>query len=249
MEFGPSPSAVTVPTPDSRSGRPGKQTTWLEIEEYAFAHFLTPLKASSLLNFVMPTLLKNHPKSAEKSHTVSNSSIRFFPIRVHVFVMWLADLKAKPNANHANAHPMRAWSCRICNQHCTPPPFAELVSNPTPPGHIAREPVSLVFDPACRDLCVQEFCKATGLICGTDRAAYPHIRPRCHGKKNPVDSVTAKNVAAQKKATHATTASISIMPRRQSCDNRRQPSRRINKMPADITAAAIQNTTRNECRA
>ena len=114
--------------------------TWLEIEEYAFAHFLTPLKASSLLNFVMPTLLKNHPKSAEKSHTVSNSSIRFFPIRVHVFVMRLADLKAKPNANHANAHPMRAWSCRICNQRCTPPPFAELVSNPTPPGTSPASP-------------------------------------------------------------------------------------------------------------
>ena len=144
--------------------------------------------------------------------------------------------------------PFQPGRVKFATSPAPSPPLAELVSNPTPAGHIAREPVSLVFDPACRDLCVQEFCKATGLICGTDRAAYPHIRPRCHGKKNPVDSVTAKNVAAQKKATHATTASISIMPRRQSCDNRRQPSRRINKMPADITAAAIQNTTRNECR-
>jgi len=29
----------------------------------------------------------------------------------------LADLKAKPDANHANAHPMHDWSCQICNQH------------------------------------------------------------------------------------------------------------------------------------
>jgi hypothetical protein len=30
----------------------------------------------------------------------------------------LADFKAKPVANHANVHPITAWSCRICNQHC-----------------------------------------------------------------------------------------------------------------------------------
>jgi hypothetical protein len=30
--------------------------------------------------------------------------------------MRLAYLKAKPDANHANAHPISAWSCQICNQ-------------------------------------------------------------------------------------------------------------------------------------
>jgi hypothetical protein len=40
-----------------------------------------------------------------------------FPIRVPVFVMRLADLKAKPDANHANTHPINAWSCQIYNQH------------------------------------------------------------------------------------------------------------------------------------
>ena len=32
-------------------------------------------------------------------------------------VIRLADLKAKPDADHANAHPINAWSCQICNQH------------------------------------------------------------------------------------------------------------------------------------
>jgi hypothetical protein len=40
-----------------------------------------------------------------------------FPVRVPVFVMRLAELKAKPNANHTNPHPMQDWSCQICNQH------------------------------------------------------------------------------------------------------------------------------------
>jgi hypothetical protein len=31
--------------------------------------------------------------------------------------MRLANLQAKPDANHANAHPMSDWSCQICNQH------------------------------------------------------------------------------------------------------------------------------------
>jgi hypothetical protein len=39
-----------------------------------------------------------------------------------VFVIWLAELKAKPVANHENAHPMQACSCRICNQHRAPSP-------------------------------------------------------------------------------------------------------------------------------
>jgi hypothetical protein len=37
------------------------------------------------------------------------SSVENFPVRVHVFVIWLAELKAKPGANHANAHPMSDW--------------------------------------------------------------------------------------------------------------------------------------------
>ena len=40
-----------------------------------------------------------------------------FPVRVHLFVIRLADFKAKPVANQENAHPMKDWSCRICNQH------------------------------------------------------------------------------------------------------------------------------------
>jgi hypothetical protein len=39
----------------------------------------------------------------------------------------------------ANPHHMQDRSCQICNQHCAPPPFAELVSNPTVPGQISRE--------------------------------------------------------------------------------------------------------------
>ena len=55
------------------------------------------------------------------------------PVRVPVLVIQLADLKAKPDANHANAHPSHAWSCHICNQLCATPP-RRTVSNPTPPG-------------------------------------------------------------------------------------------------------------------
>jgi len=40
-----------------------------------------------------------------------------FPVRIHLFVIQLADLKAKPVAKQANAHPMQDWSCRICHQH------------------------------------------------------------------------------------------------------------------------------------
>jgi hypothetical protein len=31
------------------------------------------------------------------------------PVRVHAFVIWLADLKAKPGAKRANTHPMQDW--------------------------------------------------------------------------------------------------------------------------------------------
>jgi hypothetical protein len=61
-----------------------------------------------------------------------------------MFVMRLAELKAKPDANHANAHPMQDWSCQICNPHRAMHPPADLVSNPTPPGQITREWASLV---------------------------------------------------------------------------------------------------------
>ena len=43
-----------------------------------------------------------------------------FPVRIHLFVIQLADLKAKPVAKQANAHPMQDWSCRICHQHRAP---------------------------------------------------------------------------------------------------------------------------------
>ena len=33
-------------------------------------------------------------------------------------VICLANLKAKPDANHANAHPINDWSCQLCNQPC-----------------------------------------------------------------------------------------------------------------------------------
>ena len=51
----------------------------------------------------------------------------------------MTDLSATPYANHATAHPMQDWSCHICYQHRAPHPLlADLVSNPTPPGQIAR---------------------------------------------------------------------------------------------------------------
>ena len=43
---------------------------------------------------------------------------QIFPVRVHVFVICLAGLKAKPDANHENAHPMQAWSCQLGHQPC-----------------------------------------------------------------------------------------------------------------------------------
>ena len=41
-----------------------------------------------------------------------------FSVRVPVLVIQLAELKAKPNANHANAPPINAWSCPLCPQPC-----------------------------------------------------------------------------------------------------------------------------------
>jgi hypothetical protein len=41
------------------------------------------------------------------------------------FACWSWDMratKAKSHAQHANAHPINAWSCQICNQHRAPSP-------------------------------------------------------------------------------------------------------------------------------
>ncbi len=38
-------------------------------------------------------------------HFQTRISTGKFPVRVHVFVICLADLKAKPDANHDNTHP------------------------------------------------------------------------------------------------------------------------------------------------
>lgn len=40
-----------------------------------------------------------------------------------MFVILLADLKAKPDANYENTQPMRDWSCQLCNQPSAPSPF------------------------------------------------------------------------------------------------------------------------------
>jgi hypothetical protein len=62
-----------------------------------------------------------------------------------VFVICLADLKAKPDANHANTHPHQ-WPGRVKFATSTTPrpPLADLVSNPTPPGQIAGK-LALLF--------------------------------------------------------------------------------------------------------
>jgi hypothetical protein len=61
------------------------------------------------------------------------------PVRVHLFVIRLADLVANPVANQENAHSINDWSCQICHQPCSAPRSTELVSNPTPPGNATRE--------------------------------------------------------------------------------------------------------------
>jgi hypothetical protein len=146
------------------------------------ALFTVPHASSSLINiedsdFAVRT---NPQKSAQKTQTVSDCSIRFFPVRVHVFVISLAGLKAKPVVNHENAHPMQDWSCQLCNRHCAMLPFAEPVSNPTPPGQISHERASLVDDQPSREFGLREVCKPLGLICETDCAAYPLVRQHRH---------------------------------------------------------------------
>jgi hypothetical protein len=54
--------------------------------------------------------------------------------------MWLADLKAKPDANHANAHPINDWSCQICNQHrATSPAHGSGFKSDTTRTNLARQ--------------------------------------------------------------------------------------------------------------
>jgi hypothetical protein len=79
--------------------------------------------------------------------------------------MQLAELNAKPDANPANTHPINAWSCQLCHQPCAPPPFAELVSNPTPPGQITRERPPPVDDQLDRESGSREVRKLPGLMC------------------------------------------------------------------------------------
>jgi len=133
--------------------------------------------------------------------------------------MRLADLKAKPDANHANAHPFHAWSCQLCHQHCAPSPFAQLVSNPTPPGQITREWPSVVFDQMRRGLPLLEFCKHFGLICEVDSAAYPHIRPlgQCddethttNGKMQAPTTVQSNKIVAVTMVMAKTSAALRV---------------------------------------
>jgi hypothetical protein len=60
---------------------------------------------------------ENKKNNLQQGAMLCLSSSKKAPVPVHLLVIWLADLKAKPVANQENAHPMRAWSCRICNQH------------------------------------------------------------------------------------------------------------------------------------
>jgi hypothetical protein len=63
---------------------------------------------------------------------------------------------------------MYAWSCRIWNQHRALCPLAELVSNPTPPGQITREPASLLGGRLGRVLCLERLTlRTTNTFCHT----------------------------------------------------------------------------------
>ena len=66
--------------------------------------------------------------------------------------MRLADLQAKPDANHANPHPHVSLLVSDLHQPCAPPAFADLVANPIPPGQIARDWALLVNDQLAREI-------------------------------------------------------------------------------------------------
>jgi hypothetical protein len=55
-----------------------------------------------------------------------------------VFVICLAELKAKPDANHESAHHINDWSCQICNQHRATSPTREsgFKSDTTKTNHV-----------------------------------------------------------------------------------------------------------------
>ena len=108
----------------------------------------------------------------EKGQTVSDCSITFaFPSpELHhrksslqaprnfsplAFPCWSWDLratKAKSHAQHANAHPINAWSCQICNQHRAPSPArGSGFKSDTTRGQITRERASPLYAPPDRD--------------------------------------------------------------------------------------------------
>jgi hypothetical protein len=93
----------------------------------AFA-FATALDFGFVMRFVILKKYKRPERTSQQKrtfpleHIVLAPADRNFPVRFHVPVIWLADLKAKPVANHANTHPMQAWSYRICTQHRAPSP-------------------------------------------------------------------------------------------------------------------------------
>jgi hypothetical protein len=55
-----------------------------------------------------------------------------------MFVIRLANLEAKPVANHKNTHPKFSLDVLAFNRHCATFSPAEPVSNLTPPGKFAR---------------------------------------------------------------------------------------------------------------
>jgi hypothetical protein len=80
-----------------------------------------------------------------------------------VFVICLAELKAKPDANHANAHPLMTGRVKFATSTAPRPPLANLVSNPTPPGQISRERTALIDDQLARVFHLWAILQLTGL--------------------------------------------------------------------------------------
>ena len=61
-------------------------------------------------------------------------------------------MKAKPDANHANAHPMQEWSCQLCHQPCALSPARRtgFKSDTTRTNHARMSIVGLINDMAAR---------------------------------------------------------------------------------------------------
>jgi hypothetical protein len=87
---------------------------------------------------------------AEKSHHDEHSPVAFPCLSIH-----LADLKAKPDANHANARPINDWSCQICSQYLAMSSARGSGFKPTPPGQISRELALLINGQISRDIDMQ----------------------------------------------------------------------------------------------